>query len=73
MQLHIDGLFARCFSCGSDDFALLRPNPGNQNDLLACARCCTEVSYEELLSQIGPTAVTNKRAGMEARCSWQSD
>lgn len=72
MQLHIDGLFATCFSCGSDDFALLRPNPGNQNDLLACARCCTEVSYEELLSQIGRTAVTSKKAGMEARRPVQS-
>jgi hypothetical protein len=60
MHLKIDGIFATCFSCSSDDFALLRPNPGSQHDLLACARCCNEVSYEDLL--IGRTAMAQKKA-----------
>jgi hypothetical protein len=63
MQFDIGGILAKCFSCGSNDFAPLRSTPAEPHDRLACARCCTEVVYEGLLSQIGRTAIAKRNAG----------
>ena len=57
MQLDIGGIVAKCFSCGSKEFASLRPHAPHGNDRLACVRCCSEVVYEDLLSQVARTAI----------------
>jgi hypothetical protein len=57
MQLNISGIVAKCFSCGCKEFASLRPDAANRSDRLACVRCCAEVVYEDLISQIARTAV----------------
>ena len=62
MQLDMGGIVAKCFSCGSKEFASLRPNAGDRCDRLACVRCCTEVVYEDLLSQIARTAIRRRGA-----------
>jgi hypothetical protein len=56
MQLDIGGTVAKCFSCGSKEFASLRPSVADGSDRLACVQCCTEVAYDDLLSQIYRTA-----------------
>ena len=61
MQLDISGTVAKCFSCGSREFASLRPNSADRSDRLACVRCCTEVVYEDLLSQMYRTAIANRQ------------
>lgn len=62
MQLDMGGIVAKCFSCGSKEFASLRPNTADRSDRLACVRCCTEVVYEDLLSQIARTAIVRRSA-----------
>jgi hypothetical protein len=62
MQLDIGGIVAKCFSCGSKEFASLRPNAADRSDRLVCVRCCTEVVYEDLLSQIARTAIGRRSA-----------
>jgi hypothetical protein len=62
MQLDIGGIVAKCYSCGSKEFASLLPNAADRSDRLACVRCCTEVVYEDLLSQIGRTAIGRRSA-----------
>ena len=62
MQLDMGGIVAKCFSCGSKEFASLLPNAADRSDRLACVRCCTEVVYEDLLSQIARTAIGRRSA-----------
>jgi hypothetical protein len=62
MQLDIGGIVAKCFSCGSNEFASLRPNAADRSDRLACVRCCAELVYEDLLSQIARTAIVRRSA-----------
>jgi len=62
MQLDIGRIAAKCFSCGSKEFESLRPNAADRSDRLACVRCCTEVVYEDLLSQIARTAIGRRSA-----------
>ena len=62
MQLDIGGIVAKCFSCGSKEFASLRPNTAGRRDRLACVRCWTEVLYEDLLSQIARAAIARRSA-----------
>jgi hypothetical protein len=61
MQLDIGGIVAKCFLCGSKEFESLRPSAHNRSDRLACVRCCTEVVYDDLLSQIGRAAIAKRR------------
>jgi hypothetical protein len=61
MQLDIGGIVAKCFSCGSNEFASLRPTAADRSDRLACVRCCSEVVYEDLLSQIDNAAIARRR------------
>jgi hypothetical protein len=62
MQLDIGGIVAKCFSCGSKEFASLRPHAAHGHDRLACVRCCSEVVYEDLLSQVARTAIGRRGA-----------
>jgi hypothetical protein len=62
MQLNIGGIVAKCYSCGSNEFASLRPNAADRGDRLACVRCCTEVLYEDLLSRIARAAIVRRSA-----------
>ena len=62
MQLDISGILAKCFSCGSTDFEPLRPTPAGPSDRLACARCSTEVCYQDLLSQTCRAAIETRNA-----------
>lgn len=70
MQLDIGGIVAKCFSCGSKEFASLRPNATERSDRLACVRCCSEVVYEDLLSQVARAAIGRRAAShMDTRRS----
>jgi hypothetical protein len=62
MQLDMGGIVAKCFLCGSKEFASLRPNAADRSDRLACVRCCSEVVYEDLLSQVARTAIGRRSA-----------
>ena len=60
MRVSIGGIFAKCLAGGCNDFAPSRPL--QRSDLLACARCCNHIVYEELLAQIGREAVARVKA-----------
>jgi hypothetical protein len=62
MRFDIDGILAKCFSCGGSEFAPLRASPGRPVDTLACTHCCSEIMYDDLLSQIARTAITARSA-----------
>jgi hypothetical protein len=66
MQLDIGGIVAKCFSCGSKEFASLLPNAAHRSDRLVCVRCCSEVVYEDLLSQVARTALGRRSAAYAA-------
>lgn len=52
MRFGIGGTLAKCLACGSNDFAPLRRTPMERSDRLACIHCCSEMVYEDLVSQI---------------------
>ena len=60
MHIDIDGMPAKCFVCGNNNFEALRPRAGEPSDKLACTDCCAEVFYDDLLSPIG--RVANRKA-----------
>lgn len=62
MRFDIGGIVAKCFSCGNDEFAALQPDSARGADRLACTCCCTEVVYDDLLSQIGRAALSRRTA-----------
>jgi hypothetical protein len=61
MQISIGGITAKCFSCGNEDFVSLQPRPDVPADRLVCDCCCHEVFYDDLRSQIGRTAVAQRK------------
>lgn len=66
MQFNIGGILATCLSCGSNEFASLQS--AERADRLACTDCCTEVTLDDLLAEIGRTA-TAARALVSRRGS----
>jgi hypothetical protein len=73
MQIDVGGIVAKCFSCGNDDFVVLWPRPDQPADKLACAECCTEVLYDDLLAQIARAAIAGKLvSSLTARRAYRS-
>jgi hypothetical protein len=62
MHIDVGGVSAKCFVCGSNDFESLRARPGEPSDKLTCTDCCAEVSYDDLLSQIGRIAIARQES-----------
>jgi hypothetical protein len=62
MQISIEGITAKCFSCGNNEFVALQPRPDALPDRLACDCCCDEVFYDDLRSQIARTAIAERTA-----------
>jgi hypothetical protein len=61
MRINIAGITAKCFACGNEDFVPLRPQPDAPGDRLACECCCSEVFYDDLRSQIGRSALAQRK------------
>lgn len=62
MRVDAGGISAKCFVCSSNDFEPLRPRAGEPSDKLACIGCGAKVFYDDLLSQIGRTAIARRKA-----------
>jgi hypothetical protein len=64
MQINFGGICAVCYSCGAEDFAVLRPRPDDAMDKLACTTCSTEVFFDDLRAMIGRTALARRQLSM---------
>jgi hypothetical protein len=73
VQFNIAGILAKCLSCGSHEFAPLGRHPAERADRLACTDCCTEVTFDDVLAQIGRTAITSRAEASGRRAAYPPD
>lgn len=68
MQVRVEDIAAKCFSCGGIEFERIRGMPSNHPDAgYACANCRFETTYGELLLQIANEAMNRAKAAVRAR------